>query len=379
MKNKWSLMVAMVCFILFLCPVQAEETDTYIAEQLEQSGANALWDGLSDETKALYETIGVTNLDDISQLSFSVESLGDVAGNILKKQSKSPLKAAGTLLAAVLLCAYFGGWRDTCGINGVKPLYQTICVLGICGVMVMPFTSCIQAVRQALSGAGVFMGSFSPVYIAVLAAGGQLRTALSYQSVVLLFSQLLTFFTGGVLMPLSFAATGMGLVTTVSDTGNLSKLGTILLKTVTWTLGIAATLFTTLLSVSSIVGAAGDTLSSRVVKMSIASLVPVVGSALSEAYLTVKSCVGVVRSTVGAFGMVTTGFLILPSLIQSACWQMVLFVCSTVAEMFEQNAVCGFLKVLSGVAKTMTAALLICGMFMIVATALVVLAGRGTT
>jgi stage III sporulation protein AE len=379
MKSKWMMIIAVLCFALFLCPVKAEETDVYIGEQLEESGANALWDELSTDTKALYEKIGVTDLDDISQLSISAESLGDIAGNILKEQSRSPLAAAGILLAAVLLCAYFGGWRDTCGINDIKPLYQTICVLGICGVMVVPFTGCIREVRQALSGAGVFMGSFSPVYIAILAAGGQLRTAVSYQSVILLFSQLLTFLTGSVLMPFAFAATGMGLVTAISDTGNLSKLGTILLKVVTWTLGIAATLFTTLLSVNSILGAAGDTLSSRVVKMSIASLVPVVGGALSEAYLTVKSCVGVVRSTVGAFGMVTTGFLILPSLIQSVCWQVVLFICSAVAEMFAQDAVCGFLKVISGVAKTMTAALLICGVFMIVATALVVLAGRGTT
>lgn len=379
MKSKWMMIIAILCFVLFSCSVKAEETNAYIGEQLEESGANALWDELSSETKELYEKIGVSNLGDISQLSISAENLGDVAGNILREQSASPLAAAGTLMAAVLLCAYFGGWRDTCGINGIKPLYQTICVLGICGVMVVPFTGCIRAVRQALSGAGVFMGSFSPVYIAVLAAGGQLKTAMSYQSVILLFSQLLTFLTGGVLMPLSFAATGMGLVTAVSDTGNLSKLGTVLLKAVTWTLGIAATLFTTVLSVNSVLGAAGDTLSSRVVKMSIASLVPVVGSALSEAYLTVKSCVGVVRSTVGAFGIVTTGFLILPALLQSVCWQIVLFVCSAVAEMFEQNAVCGFLKVMAGVAKTMTAALLICGMFMIVATALVVLAGRGTT
>lgn len=370
--------LAIVCLVLFSYPVQAEQTDVYMREQLEQSGVEELWSELSPETQELYERMGIQSIEDLTGMVLSADKVGETLWDILQTQAKAPLTVTGMMIGTIVLCAYLGGMRDTLGTDGVKPLYQAVCVLAICGVMAVHFTGCVQAVQRALSGVGVFMGSFSPVYIAVLAAGGQLRSALSYQSVLLVFSQLLTFLTGGVLMPIVFAAMGMGMVTAISDRTNLSKLSEILLKAVSWTLGIAATLFTTLLSVNSILGAADDSLGNRVVKLSIASLVPVVGGALSEAYLTIRSCVGLVRSTIGVFGMLTTVFLIVPTLLQSVCWQVGFSVCGSVADMLEQEGIGRFLKTMSGVAKTMTAALLICGAFMVVATALVIVAGRGT-
>lgn len=370
--------LAILCVFLFSYSAQAEQTDVYVQEQLQQSGAEELWSDLSPEAQELYGRMGVQSIEDLAEITLSADKLGETLWDIFRTQAKAPLAITGTMIGAVVLCAYLGGMRDTLGTDGVKPLYQTVCVLGICGVMVIPFTDSVQAIRQALSGVAVFMGSFSPVYIAVLAAGGQLRSAFSYQSVLLAFSQLLSFLTSGILMPIVFAAMGMGMVTAVSDRANLSKISEILLKAVSWTLGIAATLFTTLLSVNSMLGAADDSLGNRVVKLSIASLVPVVGSALSEAYLTIRSCVGLVRSTIGVFGMLTTGFLIIPTLLQSVCWQAGLAVCGGVADMLEQEGISRFLKLMSGIARTMTAALLICGAFMVVATALVIVAGRGT-
>lgn len=359
-------------FILLTFSAHAEEsTDQYINEQLEQSGAIDLWNTLTDETRDLYKTIGIENLADLSGAVLSPEKWFSAAGDIISEQGKTPFSLLGILLCSTVLCAYLGGLKDTVGESGLSGIYQSVSVLAVSAVTALPFLQCVRAVKDALSGATVFMGSFSPVYIAALAAGGQLRTALSYQTVLLLFSQLLTWLANGVLLPILLVSFALGMVSSATDAANLSKIGETLLKAVTWTVGILATVFTILLTVNGMLGAAGDTLSSRMVKLSLSSFVPVVGGALSEAFLTVKGCIGVVRTTIGAFGILTTALLLLPALLQCFCWQLCLWLAGMAADTFEQKTLGGFLKTMQQVTKTMIALLSVCALFMIIGTVIV--------
>ncbi len=360
-----------LCLLLFALPVRAETTQDYIDEQIIQSGADALWDALTYETKALYESVGIQNLSDLSDIVLSPQNLLDAAEDALAAQAKSPLSVMGLLLCATVLCAYLGGLKDAVGENGIQAIYQSVSVLAVCAVCAVPFIQCIRAVGDALSGAAVFMGSFSPVYIATLAASGHLRAALSYQTVLLMFSQLLTWLANGVLLPLLLTAFALGMVSACTQAGNLVKISECMLKTVAWVLGIVAAVFTTLLTVNNMLGAAGDTLSSRMIKLSLSSFVPVVGGALSEAFLTVKGCIGVVRTTVGAFGMLTTALLVLPPLLRCVCWQFCLWVVGVAADMFEQKTLSAFFKTMQQVTKTMVALLSVCALFMAIATVVV--------
>ena len=167
----------------------------------------------------------------------------------------------------------------------------------------------------------------------------------------------------------------MGIVTAVSDGGKIGKLGEMLLKTVTWTLGMIAALFVSVLTVNGVLGAAGDGLGNRIARLSISGMVPVVGGALSEAFLTVKGCIGVVRTTIGAFGIFSTLLLLLPCFIRCVCWQLCLWFCATVAEVFDVGSVSGLLKTMQQVAKNMIAILSVSALFMTIATVVV---ARGT-
>lgn len=372
--RKWTMILLLL--LLLMLPTAAEE-NTYFEENLEQSGANALFDALSPETQELYRTIGVYDLSDLQEVD--LEEVTSHTAELLTAGLKKPLASAAVLLAAIVLCAYLSGMRETVTEEGLGTVYGTVGVLTVSATVLLPFIACVRAVQKALSGAAVFMGSFSPVYIAVLAANGQLRAAASYQTVLLLFSQLMTWLTGSVLLPVLLAAVAMGTVSAVSDTGNLRKPGEMLLKAVTWTLGLAAGAFTTLLSVNSMLGAASDTLGNKMIKLSLSSFVPVVGGAVSEAFLTVKSCVSLVKTTVGAFGMLTVLLLLLPAMIECLCWLAGLWVCGMAAEAFSQTTLAALIKTLHTVVKTMIAAMATAALFMIVATALVTMAGGGGT
>ncbi len=375
MKKVVKYAVALVPCCLVSVRPYAQTADEYIQEQLQAGGAVALWEQLDEQTRELFERIGVSKLSDLTQNGMDAAGLADAARELLLEQGKAPFAVMGMLLAAVVLCAFSGGLKDALGAADVNGMYQTVCALAVCTVALIPFVSCVRAVNEALSGVAVFMGSFAPVYVAVLAAGGNLAAALSYQTVILLASQLLAFLAGGALLPILLSALVLGIITAVSDNGHVGKIGEMLLKTVTWTLGTSSALFTAVLTLNGMLGAAGDGLGSRIARLSIASMVPVVGGALSEAFLTVKGCIGVVRTTVGAFGGVSAVLLLLPTLIRCVCWQLCLWVCVTVAEVFDIKGIAGLLKTMQQVSKNMIALLSISGLFMMIATIVV---ARGT-
>ncbi len=367
--------LAVVLLLFFSGNVRAEATDAYIEEQLRAGGATDLWERLDSQTRELFERVGVSELSDLTKDGLDAHGLRDAAWQLFAEQGKTPFAVLGMLLAAVMLCAFSGGLKDALGSVEINGMYQMVCVLAVCTVVLVPFLDCIRAVNNTLSGVAVFMGSFAPVYVAVLAASGNISAAFSYQSVLLLVSQLLSFLSGGVLLPLLLSALSLGVVTVISDNANVGKIGEMLLKTVTWTLGISSALFTAILTFNGMLGAAGDGLGSRIARLSIASMVPVVGSALSEAFMTVKGCVGVVRTTVGAFGGISAILLLLPALVRCTCWQLCFWACTTAAEMFDVKVVAALLKTMQQVSKNMIALLSVSGLFMAVATIVV---ARGT-
>lgn len=368
----------LILLLFFTFPVSAQDTASFYQQQLEVAGVDELWNDLSEDTRELYRQIGVDSVSDLGDLTVQPQTLLSSLANTVAAESRQPLMIAGVLLAAVVLCAYLSGTRDTVSSPGLTTVYNQVSILAVCAVLLMPFADLIGKVQEALSGTAVFLGSFTPVYIAILAAGGQLQTALSYQSVLLLFAQLLTFFSDKVLMPVLLCALALGVVSAVSDTGNLGKLGGRLLKAGSWGLGILSAVFTALLSVNTLLGSAKDSLGNRMMKLSISSFVPVVGSAVSEAYLTVRSCLTLVKSTVGVFGILTAGMLLSPAIIGCIAWLISLWLSSLAAEAFNQTEIAGFLKTVTGVIKAMLAMLSLSAVFMIITTTVVSLAGRGS-
>ena len=148
-------------------------------------------------------------------------------------------------------------------------------------------------------------------------------------------------------------------------------------KTAVWLLSISSTLFVGLLSLQSLVGAAADTLGGRAIKFSLTSFVPVVGGALSEAFNTVKGCLGLLKSTLGGFGILATVLIVLPPMLECAAWSFCLSLCVMAADMLELKTMSGLLTAVRSVTNTLIGLLASCSLFMIIATSIMTLAGRG--
>ena len=323
----------------------------------------------------MLDTIGVTAPDMDALTSLQPDGVLNGFLSLLSAQSGGVVRSAGLLIGIILLYALAEGLRQTVHEPALAEAFGTVCTLAACGTILLSVAGCVRDACAAAESASVFMLSFVPVYAGVLLASGHAALAASYQSVVLFAAELMTAACTGVVAPLLSMSLAMSACGSVTGGVRLDSVGGLLNRAAVWILGTLTTLFTALLSLQSIVGAAADSFGGRVAKLSISSLVPVVGSALGDAFNTVRGCLHLLRSTLGAFGVLATALLLLPPLLRCAVWAVCLNVCVTASELFALPPLTALCKAALGVVKTLIGVLAACGLFLIVTTTIVTMAG----
>jgi stage III sporulation protein AE len=357
--------------------VSASTINELYNEQLEASGGEALLEAVPEETKELLDLLNITSLDKDSLRSLDAPTVWKVLSKILSAVAPKPLLACGTVLGIIIVFAWVEGLKNMLHHEEVTTVFSVICSLSACGAVMFPIAECVRRVCTAMESVSVFMTAFAPVYAGILLSGGSTVSALSFQSVVLYAAELLTYLSGYVILPLLTVALALGLTGSLTPEMRLGKASEWMGKTASWLLTLGMFLFTGLLSLQSLVGNAVDKLGDRIMKFSIATFVPVVGSSLSEAFTTIRGCLGLLRSTMGGFGIVTSLLIVLPPLLSCFVWQVSLSLCNMAAEMFELPSLSGVLKTAHGVTKNLIGVLAASGMLLILSVTVVTVAMGG--
>lgn len=110
----------------------------------------------------------------------------------------------------------------------------------------------------------------------------------------------------------------------------------------------------------------------------IGSFVPVVGGALEDAFGTVQSCVKLLKSGVGAFGLLAGAFIFLPVILECVLWILTLSACSAIGEIFALKEITTLLKATTKVLETMLAIILCSMTVLMISTVLILVIGGGS-
>ncbi len=363
--------------VFYLCvPVRAQ-TETLYAEQLQASGADRLTDQLPEDAQALLEELGLDDLQPESYTALRLKDLLEGLGTLLSRQSAGPLAALTTLVAVVAMSALFGQLEGTAASPSLRQTYLGVTTLAAGGALLVPLMTLMNRVAAAVDSVAVFMGAYVPVYAGVMAAGGGSAGALSYQTTLLVAVELLTWLCRSVVMPLLVTSLALGCTGAVTEDFGLDRVSATIHKTILWGLGLLSTLFSGLLSLQQMVAAAGDTLGRRAIKFSLASLVPVVGGLMSEAFSTVLGCAGLLRSTVGVFGLVATVAIVVPVLLACVVWSVGLSLAGTAAALFRLPHLERLCRAAAGAVRVMIGVLAVFALLMLVSTTVVAFAVKG--
>lgn len=259
-----------------------------------------LTDALPD---AAAELLGEMNYQETNAFGDGVAAILAGAAKDVRRILGQRLKGAVAVLLTALLCGVLGGMPGGTGPGGGVDVTMVAGTLTVTMLTVGSLDTLAGLGAATIREIADFSKALLPTLAAVTAAAGAAGTASLHQVATVFFVDLLLGLIRGLLLPMVYLYMGVMVAGAMLSDGRLNGLAAALKKTVTWVLSTALLLFTLYLSVVRVISGTVDGVSVKVMKTAISGVVPVVGGILSDAAETVLAGAGMLKATVGVFGM----------------------------------------------------------------------------
>lgn len=352
-----------------------DTTKSAYDELLSQSNADSLLNMLPDDTKKSLHNIGADSanalkLSDISFFSILKEIL-----SIAASQMATPLKTVGCVLAIMLLYAVLDCFKDSLNVKATQQVLDIVTTICITCALVIPITQVISSATETIKTASSFMLAYVPIMAVVMIASGHAISGSSYYTTMILAGEGVTQISSNVIAPLLNIFLGISVTSSITPNLNLKGFTSLISKIIKWILAFTMSVFTAVLTFKSIITTSADNVSTRAVRFTLSSFIPIVGSALSEAYKTVQSSVNLLKSGIGVLVIISVAVIFLPIISQCLIWIISVQVSKSVGEILNLNQPCLLLEAVGTVLSTLLAVILCIMSVFIISTAVVLLAG----
>lgn len=356
------LIFLMLCFATN-ANAEGYSSDEIYKEQYGLSGAEDLDNYLPSETAKFLRENGISPENSGFTEQISTENVFSHIISFFKGGIKKPLSALTAIIAIVLISGALSSAEIS---GGAARASQYATALSSAAVICIPTFSVISAATSAMQGCAVFMTSFIPVFAVITTSSGAAATAVSMSALLLGASQGVSYIANFIVTPLMSGYLAISLAASISPVVSSSGIADGIKKLGFWIMSLLTTVFIGILSIQTSVNAAADTLSLRAAKFIIGSSVPIAGTVVSEALTTVTASMGLLKSTVGVYGVIACCAIFLPLLCELIMWRLSLMLAATVSDLFSQGKISGLLRAVDTVMAVLVGLILLtCVMFVI--------------
>ena len=363
------IVVFILLLLVFSLPVRADEIyDT----QYDNVGADRLENSLDDETKEFFDDNDIDAKDPnwVNKITNS-NVLSHIWG-IITGGLKLPLKS-GTLIASVI---FLTASITAFSISSRYEMAIYAAVLVVCAFIATDIWQSVEAAVTAVKGCSSFMLSFVPIFASVLALSGHTVTAPAMGALLLGASEVVSFIASFFVLPLMGGYLALSIASGVSPLLNNAGIVESIKKISMWVMSLLGTIFVGILSIQTVVNSAADSVTIRTTKFILGTSVPVVGSVLGESISTISASMGLLRSSIGIYGVVALGFMLLPIIVELLLWRFVLMLNISLSEMFTLPKIAGILRAVDSMLSVLLGVILIVGGMFIISLTVVITAGK---
>lgn len=344
MKKTAIFLCALLLFLLI--PISSYSMD-YSEEEYNETLSS--YDLSSFEKELDADTYKM--LDELGVLDFSYESItglsfNDIVGllkSLFQKKVELPIKSSVTVLIFILLSAFLQSLKAESD-DSVNMIYSTATALLVATVVLVKLTSTVSLASMAISVASNFVYAFIPVFCSIVVASGGITTGFSTNTTLLILAQGLSFISSNAFMPIVNCYLALGVTSSLRYELNLDKLLSSLKKIITTCISFVSGVFVSVLSVKTAVAGRADMLGLRSIRFAINSVVPVIGSSISEGLLSIQAYSSLIKSSVGIVGVMAVVLVFLPSIIEVVLWRISLTLCVIVSDIFGDKSVSAVLN-----------------------------------
>ena len=273
--KKWLLILVLIS--LTVMPVHAEEITAPVAPDSAQELMPA-------QTNSFGEDLWYVIKSAVAKLQPDIARAGSVCLAVI---------------AAALLSSLLGSFPGM--TKSVTELAVTVMVgcllLGSANTLI---SEAADTVRE-LSDYGKLL---LPVMTTAMAAQGGITGSTALYSGTAVFDAVLSALIAAVLIPMIYTYLALSVANGALGQELLKKLRDLAQWLVTWLLKIILYVFTGYMTVTNVISGTADQAAVKAAKLTISGAVPVVGGILSDASEAILVSAGVVKNTVGVYGMI---------------------------------------------------------------------------
>ena len=350
-KLKWLIVPVFIVFLLYMFTYTCFAEDSSESGVTEQAQAvfSELLSSLEEETKEALSEIGIDDADYTQLLSLSPKRVVDAILELFTGKMSEKLKAVGFVCALLVLSAVLEGFAQPG--STMHSVFSVFTTLLIVVSLLLPVSESLVQAFSAMELSSNFLLAYIPAFAGVISMSGKPLSSAAYSSVMIGFSNLLAQCNVKVFLPVIQVFFSLNIASSVQPKYAFNSLVAFFKKAVTVLLGFSATIFTGLLAIKGSLASAGDSVAVRGVKMLVGSAVPVVGSALSDAYTSVLGSITLIQNAVGIFGIVVFALMHVPVILDLLLWYLALSFTASVSEALGQKQAA---TLLNGIASTVS-------------------------
>ena len=303
MRGRWAVLAALLILPALWRPARALSGEEVLRRQQELIEVDELQRSAEENGGELEYGI---SLD---------EGLGQLLDTGTRELGGSVRKAARSV-ALLLVILFFCALAESADRGrGALSAANLAGALAVTAVAVADVNSLLGLGTGAIEKMASFANVLLPAVAAVTAATGAVAGAAVRQLAAAVFSDLLIGLINGLLVPLLYGYIAASVAQAALGREELKRMADLLKWTVTALLTVVMTAFVGYLTASGVVAGTADAAAVKAARLAISGSIPVVGGILSDAAETVLASAGVLRGTVGVFGMVTVlGVCLVPLL-----------------------------------------------------------------
>lgn len=279
-----------ICLLFLLLALTGEARAAEVPEDLT--------DALPEAAEDMLE------IGDLSSPEGFFQGLAGIAERVseeVKAVLRQRIRGAASILLVAVACGAVDGFAQGTGKGAA--FLPMAGALAVTLLTAGSLEDLIGLGAETIRELNVFSKALLPTLAAATAASGAVTTATFQQVTTVFLADLLMELIDGLLIPMVYLYIGALAAGACLPENRLGAVAEALKKIVTWLLTTSLLLFTVYLSTVRVIAGAADGASVKVAKAAISGAVPVVGGIIAEAAETVLAGAGMLKNTIGVFGM----------------------------------------------------------------------------
>ena len=295
----------LLCLFLTAVPVRAYDATSAQAAQI---GVSRLTDAVPENAAELLDGLSPEKTADFGTSVWGIlrKALESCTADLHQTSSLS-----AKLISTVLLCSLVSSFCTGAARRAVC-FASAAAVTALCAG---DFRSMLAVGADTVDGLSVFLACFLPVAAGAMAlSGAEVSSAFLCTGAGVLSHRILSVISG-LMVPLLYAYLALTTAEAASGEKSPGTLAAVIPKFLKQAIRVTLFVFTAYLSVTGIVSGRADAVALKAAKMTVSTVVPMVGNLLADASESVLVSAALLQQSVGVFGLLAgLAILIVPFL-----------------------------------------------------------------